>query len=93
VGDVLVRARGEPQRSFRRERRERAASPDAVTIKLHPEVEPIWPCYRLVLERYVTWADLEDMTLDDVELLEIALDDYQRAQREAEKKQRARRGR
>jgi hypothetical protein len=33
------------------------------------------------------------MTLDDVELLEIALDDYQRAQREAEKKQRARRGR
>ena len=43
----------------------------------------MWPCYRLVLERYVTWSDLEQMSLDDVDLLNIAADDWLEAERNA----------
>lgn len=39
-----------------------------------------WPCYRLVVQRYVTWSDLRMMTLDDVDLLNMAVDEWQAAE-------------
>lgn len=43
----------------------------------------MWPCYRLVLERYVTWSDLELMSIDDVDDLIVAVDDWNAAEASA----------
>lgn len=37
-----------------------------------------WPCYRLIFERRVTWADLECMTMADVEDLNVIADELAR---------------
>lgn len=55
-------------------------------LKLDPEVAEVWPCYRLVLERYVTWSDLELMSIDDVDDLIVAVDDWTAAEHAARKR-------
>lgn len=45
----------------------------------------MWPCYRLVLERYVTWSDLERMSIDDVDELVLAADDWTAAEARVQK--------
>jgi hypothetical protein len=40
-----------------------------------PELEPAWPCYRLVIEQLATWTEVSTMMdIDDVDLLNIAAD-------------------
>jgi hypothetical protein len=38
-----------------------------------------------VLERYATWADIRQMTIDEVDLMNIALDEWQEAPKRAGK--------
>lgn len=44
-------------------------------------MQECWPAYRLVLERYVSLADLDRLSLDDVDLMCLALDAWQDAER------------
>lgn len=45
-----------------------------------------WACYRLVLAGKCTWVDLYSMSLNDVDLLNIALDAWEEAGRNPPKK-------
>ncbi len=40
---------------------------------------------RLVVEHYATWADLKSMTIDDVDMQNIAIDEWEAAGRRARK--------
>jgi len=42
--------------------------------------------YRLVLERYATWAELERMSIDDVDLICVAADEWEDAVRRADQR-------
>jgi len=47
------------------------------------ELEPLWPCYRLVLERLATQTEIDTtMSIDDVDRLCIALDAWRSAKPE-----------
>lgn len=52
-------------------------------LELPPEIEVCWPCYRLVIERRATWGDLKTMTIDDVDKLCMAIDEWQAAEQRA----------
>jgi hypothetical protein len=83
-----VRVRGDVRKFFRRRAapgwRRAPAGRNAVELRyLLPEHERRWPCYRLVLEGKATWAEIKTMTLDEVDLLNLALDAWKAAEREA----------
>jgi hypothetical protein len=61
--------------------RTRDRDPDAVPLKLTPDVAMAWPLYRLVLERYVTLDAIHTLTLDDVEIMNSAADAWAEAGR------------
>lgn len=55
---------------------------------LPPDLEEIYPALRLVTAGFVTMRDLDDMSIDDLDDLTIALD----AEADAAKRRRAKQG-
>ena len=55
-------------------------------MNLPPELEEVYPALRLVTAGYITMADLDDMTIDDVDDLTIVISAEADAMRRQHKK-------
>jgi len=53
---------------------------------LQPEHERHWLAYRLWLEKKESWATLMDMSLNQVDLLNLALNSWQEASKPRKKR-------
>jgi hypothetical protein len=55
-----------------------------VKLKIPTELDPLWPAYRLVMEKTCSLGDLETLSLLDVEMANDALEVWKDAQRRLE---------
>ena len=53
-------------------------------LKIPTELDPLWPAYRLVMEKTCSLGDLETLSLLDVEMANDALEVWKDAQRRLE---------